>query len=151
MIISTFEVRSTMRQMIPRNVLWHFLLVSISFLLVAFVWIQVNPQWVDVPINVRITRRMHANAEPVVKNHSSWPVLRVVGRRAISAAACCWWLLAVDFVRSLRSKVCWMRHNCLSRSGKWNSVPDCWQIFAKSGINNSTMISWALTSTWSNS
>lgn len=59
------------------------------------------------------------------------PVLRVVGRRAISAAACCWWLLAVDFVRSLRSKVCWMRHNCLSRSGKWNSVPDCWQIFAK--------------------
>lgn len=127
-----FEVGSTIRQMIPRIFLWHFLFF-------AFVWIQVNP----------LSPCKHANAEPIVKNHSSQPVLRVVGRRAISAAACCWWLLAVDFVRSLLSKVCWIRHNCLSRSGKWNSVPDFWQIFAKAGINNSTMTSWALTSTWS--
>ena len=72
MINSTLEVRSTIREMIPRNFLWHFFLV-------AFLWIQVNP----------LSRCMHANAEPIVKNHSSQPVLRVVGRRAISAAACC--------------------------------------------------------------
>ena len=60
--------------------------------------------------------------------------MRVIGRRATSAAGCCCcgWLLDVDFVRSLFSKFCWMIQSCLSRSGKWNSVPDCWQIWEKS-------------------
>ena len=60
------------------------------------------------------------------------PVLSVRGRRAESADGSCWLLLAVHLLRSLLSNICWMRQSCLSRSGKWNSVPDFWQILAKS-------------------
>lgn len=60
------------------------------------------------------------------------PVLSVSGRRTESADGSCCWLLAVDLLCSFLSNSCWMRHSCLSRSGKWNSVPDCWQILAKS-------------------
>ena len=60
------------------------------------------------------------------------PVFSVSGRRAASAEGSCWCSLAFDLLRSLFSNICWMRHSCLSRSGKWNSVPDCWQIMAKS-------------------
>ena len=64
----------------------------------------------------------------------SWnqPVVSVRGRRAESADWSCCWLLAVDLLCSFLSNNCWMRHSCLSRSGKWNSVPDFWQILAKS-------------------
>ena len=53
-------------------------------------------------------------------NGINLPVLRVVGRSATSTGGgcCCCWVQAVDLVRSLLSKLCCIRHSCLSRSGK---------------------------------